>query len=316
MKRQYRLTPKPGVARAGRVFNTQTKPVIVNGRANVLKTKDQSVQKVPQVKIKKVVIKKPARKPAARRVKPQAARSSALRKKKEVEISRYKKAVTDLKNSGIGKILIMVACGPSIMEVDLPKLIDHPLVDFMSINKPDPRRGTTKYWVFCDQSQYTRNREVFDKYTGTLINAWSVRARHPNQVLIRNRSGKGFSKNLSQGYFIGRSTTFANMQTAFWMNYDKVYIFGCDMCKPPNSESLHFYGRNQDVEPAVRAKRFAKEAEHYLNGSKQMTAEERAKFVFCSEYNPWPFVNEFSKMDHRVAVDHILGEANEMQKQK
>ena len=131
-----------------------------------------------------------------------------------------------------------------------------------------------------------------------------------------NKSGKGFSKNLSQGYYIGRSTTFANMQTAFWMNYDKVYIFGCDMCKPPGSDDLHFYGRNKDVDPAIRAKRFAKEAEHYTIGSKQLTAEERKKFVFCSAYNPWPFVKQFESLDHRVAVEHILEKADELQKQK
>ena len=51
-------------------------------------------------------------------------------------------------------------------------------------------------------------------------------------------------------------------------------------------------------------------------GSKQMNPIERKKFVFCSEYNPWPFVKEFERMDHRKAVDHILEKANQMQKQK
>ena len=314
MKPQYRLTPKPGVARAGRAINTNVKPIIVPGKPNVLRTQNAVLK---QQQVKKVIIKKPVRKPVRKRPGPRApVRASPLRKQKELEIGRYKKAVEGLKNVGLGRILIMIACGPSIMEVDLPKLKEHPLIDMMSINKPDPRVHPTKYWVFCDQSQYTRNKETFEQYKGTLINAWSVRARHEGQILIRNRSGKGFSKNLLQGYYIGRSTTFANMQTAYWMNYDKVYIFGCDLCKPPGSDSLHFYGRNQDVDPSVRAKRFAKEAEHYMLGSKQMNLIERKKFVFCSEYNPWPFVKEFERMDHRKAVDHILEKANQMQKQK
>jgi hypothetical protein len=319
MKRQYRLTPKPGVARAGRRVNTNVKPIIVAGQPNVVKTRDPKV--VKEQAVKRVIIKKPDKRRVVRPRTPRsnrarAPRPSPLRQQKELEIGRYKEAVNKLKNCGVGRILIMVACGPSITEADLPKMKDHPLIDFMSINKPDPRLHPTQYWVFCDQSQYTRNKDTFEKYTGNLINAWSVRARHKNQTLIRNKSGKGFSKNLSQGYHIGRSTTFANMQTAFWMNYDKVYIFGCDMCKPPGQDKLHFYGVNKDVEPSIRAKRFAKEAEHYMIGAKQLTAEERKKFVFCSSYNPWPFVKEFEKMDHKKAVDHILEKANEMLKQK
>jgi hypothetical protein len=100
------------------------------------------------------------------------------------------------------------------------------------------------------------------------------------------------------------------------MNYDKVYIFGCDMCKPPNSESLHYYGRNQDVEPVIRAKRFAKEAEHYAFAARKLDTAERKKFVFCSAYNPYPFIKQYSQMDHMVAVDHILKEADEKSKQK
>lgn len=316
MKKQYRLTPKPGVARAGRVVNTNSRPVIVAGHRNVIKTQDTTKPK--NVETPKVVIKKPERKNPVRRVtranraKAQPVRSSPLKRHKELEIGKYKDSVSKLRNSGVGRLLIMVACGPSIQEVNLPKLKNHPLIDFMSINKPDPRLHPTRYWVFCDQSQYKRNQEAFEKYTGTVINAWSVRARHKNQVLIRNKSGKGFSKDLHQGYYIGRSTTFANMQTAYWMNYDKVYIFGCDMCKPPGFDDLHFYGRNQDVDPTIRVKRFAKEAEHYLIGAQHMTAEDRAKFVFCSAYNTWPFMKQFEQMDHREAVDKILNKANEM----
>lgn len=322
MKPLYRLTPKPGIARVGRFVHTKNHPIIISGKPNIVKTTDSNASKTPkEQQVQKVIIKKPEKRAEVRRNdrrKPRspAAQPSALKVGKELEMGRYKKLIEDLQDCGKGRILVMVACGPSISEADLPKLKNHPLIDFMSINRPDMRIHPTKYWVFCDQSQYLRNKELFDKYPGKVINTWSVRARHPNQVLIRNKSGKGFSKNLLQGYYIGRSTTFANMQTAYWMNYDKVYIFGCDMCKPPNSEDLHFYGTNQDVDPAIRVKRFSKEAEHYIIGAQQLNPVERKKFVFCSAYNPWPFVKEFEYMDHREAVDHILAKANEMQGQK
>lgn len=293
--------------------------MIVAGQPNIIKTSEPPKSQP----IQKPIVKKPdkvqrsveaANQPNVppKRLVKNPVKSSPLKRRKEMEMGRYSKMVDDLRNCGKGRILIMIACGPSIMEVDLPKLKDHPLIDMMSINKPDPRVYPTKYWVFCDQSQYIRNQQMFESYSGTLINAWSVRARHANQVLIRNRSGKGFSKDLHQGYYIGRSTTFANMQTAYWMNYDKVFIFGCDMCKPPNSSDLHFYGRNHDVDPAVRVQRFAKEAEFYSAGASQLTTAECKKFVFCSSYNTWAFTKEFEHMDHKVAVEHIWAMAEEM----
>lgn len=317
---KYRLRPKPGIARAGRFVNTKIRPIIVsNDNRNIVRAKEVNTP-TPPSDLQKVTIKRPPKEPRKEpRRGPRSqrvVRQSPLRRQKEMEIGKYKKAVEKLKNCGQGRILVMVACGPSILEVDLPKLKDHSLIDIMSINKPDPRLGQTKYWVFCDQSQYMRNKEKFDNWQGTIINAWSVRARHKNQVLVRNCSGKGFSKNLHRGYYIGRSTTFANMQTAFWMNYDKVYIFGCDMSKSADLKKLHFYGTNPDVKPEIRVTRFQKEAEHYSLGAKQLSADERKRFVFCSSYNTWPFVDQFEKMDHKIAVDHILAKADGMLAQR
>jgi len=321
MSSKYRLTPKPGIIKAGRVIKTPARPTIIPNAPHIIKTTELQ-NKIPNAQQpQKVVIKKPEIKAPRRpnRASPRAGgmkaqptkyRGSVLRTKKEAEMSKYRKSVENFKDIGVGRYLAMIACGPSILEVDLPRLQGHDKVDLMSINKPDPRVHPTKYWVFCDQSQYMRNKKAFDSYTGTLINAWSVRARHPNQVLIKNRSGKGFSKNLLQGYYIGRSTTFANMQVALWMNYDKIFVFGCDMCQPPNAKSLHSYGRNPDVDPKIRVKRFQKEADHYVAGAKQLTQLDRKKFVFCSAYNPWGFVDMFGKMDHREAVEHILGLAD------
>lgn len=320
MQKRYRLRPKPGVTKTNRAINTgPTRPVIVAGQPNTVKVQKPQEQRPVA---KRALIKKPQKDPIQRQVQSRAnrakiqrpknvrskppIRSSPLKRKKEIEIGKYRKSVQGLKDIGVGRVLVMVACGPSIEEADLPKLAGHSHIDIMSINKPDSRLHPTKYWIFCDQSQFTRNKEAFNAYKGTLLNAWSVRARHANQVLIRNISGKGFSKDLLQGFYIGRSTTFSGMQVAHWMNYDQVYIFGCDMCKPPGFDKLHFYGVNPDVDPGIRAQRFSKEAEHYSAGARALTAEERNRFVFCSAYNPWPFIKEFQQMDHREAVDHIL----------
>jgi len=325
MSSKYRLTPKPGIIKAGRTVKTPVRPTIIPTNApHIIKISDRPPKIPPEQQPQKVLIQRKISSPIPqsnprRRTNPRPGaraqasvyRSSPLRNQKEAQMGLYRKKVENLKDCGVGRYLVMVACGPSILEVPLEDLKGHNKIDLMSINKPDSRIHPTRYWVFCDQSQYTRNKTLFENYEGVVINAWSVRARHKNQILIKNRSGKGFSKNLLQGYFIGRSTTFANMQLALWMNYEKVFIFGCDMCKPPNAQSLHFYGVNQDVDPKIRVTRFQKEADHYEIGAKQMNVLERKKFVFCSAYNPWAFVNKLEKMDHRGAVEHILNLANE-----
>ena len=208
-----------------------------------------------------------------------------------------------LHNIGIGKVLIMVACGPSINEIDLTLLKGIPNIDIMSINKPDKRIWPTTYWAFCDLSQYNRNKDLWDSYDGMVVNSSSIKVAHKNQVLIKNRSGQGFSKDLTSGFFIGRSTTYANLQTALWMGYT-VFVFGIDMCAV--NGKLHHYGVNPDVQEANRLERFKKEAEHYQFAGMTLPEHDRKKIYFCSSYNPWSFTKLFNHLDHKEAIPFIL----------
>ncbi len=219
-------------------------------------------------------------------------------------LAKHRDKVLQLKDSGVGRYLVILACGPSTEYAELEKLAGHRLVDVMTINKPNKRLWPTKYWVFCDQSQYKRNRAMFHSYRGTLINGSSVKVDRENQIIIKNIHGRGFSKDLLAGYHLGRSTTYANLQTALWMKYDKVFIFGCDMAKVDGK--LHFYGVNPDVKERIRESRFEAEAEHYAYAAKHLSAGDRSRFYFCSRHNPWPFVEEFNRMDEQTAVDEIL----------
>lgn len=223
---------------------------------------------------------------------------------REANIEAYRDNVLRLKGVGKGRILIILACGPSVNEVAIEKLNNNPKIDIMCINKPNPKVWPSKYWAFCDQTQYSHNLNYWEGYTGTIINASSVRARHRNQILLRNISGTGFSKDLVKGFYIGRSTTYANMQTALWMEYPKVFLFGCDMAAV--NGSLHYYGQNPDVANNNRIERFKQEAESYEYAGKTLLQEERDRFVFCSNYNTFNFVNNFQRMDHLKAVDNIL----------
>ncbi len=99
----------------------------------------------------------------------------------------------------------------------------------MCINQPYQLLWPTKFWSFCDHTQFTRNESVWNNYNGIIINSYNVKARKSNQILIQARPGQGFSADLPGGYHIGRSTTYASMQIANYMNYSKIYLFGVDM---------------------------------------------------------------------------------------
>jgi hypothetical protein len=212
--------------------------------------------------------------------------------------------IMKLKDIGKGRILIIIAAGPSVLEVDFTPLLKIPTIDFMCINKPYKPVWPSKFWAFADQTQYTRNKETWDSYQGIIINSPNVTARKPNQVLITSRSGQGFSLDVAQGYFIGRSSTYANMQVAYYMNYQSIYIFGTDMGEVGGK--LHHYGVNVDVAPELRKQRFKFEAEHYLYAGKNLPEDIRNKFIFCSSYNNWEFTKYFPKLDHKIAVEIII----------
>ena len=137
------------------------------------------------------------------------------------------KAIERLKGIGTGRVLVVIAAGPSVLEVDFSPLKEFSAVDFMCINKPFKAVWPSKFWAFCDHTQQRANQDTWNSYDGIIINSPNVRARKSNQVLIRSRPGKGFCTDVTKGYHIGRSSTYANMQVAYYMNYDRVYIFGC-----------------------------------------------------------------------------------------
>lgn len=227
--------------------------------------------------------------------------------------------IHSLRGVGHGKLLAIFAPGPSILEAEIGKLQKISVVDTMTINKPDMRCWPTDYWVFCDRTQHKRNEEEFHKFPKTIINSTSIKVDHPRQIRITNLPGKGFSVDLVKGFFIGRSTTFSAMQIAGWMDYDKVFIFGCDMCRVVIEQDgkrkslLHSYGVNPDVPEKVREKRFEREADFYDNAAKIMSERLRKKFYFCSEYNPWSFVDRFQRINQKEAVDYIFNFAKELE---
>lgn len=214
--------------------------------------------------------------------------------------------IAALRNVGLGKILIIIANGPSILEVNFEELKGKKQIHFMSINKPYDKIWPTEYWTFFDRSQFRRHEQLWYGYNGYIFNSTSIKEQKQKSMQFKNIMGHGFSKEPIKGIHIGRSSVYGAMQIALWMNYDHIYIFGVDMNADGLNNQLHFYGVNEDVKPEVRSKRFANEAEYYQNATTVLDKNEALRFTFCSAYNPWPFINLYNSVDHREAVDLIL----------
>lgn len=209
---------------------------------------------------------------------------------------------------GTGRILIIIGNGPSHKMADLPRLKSHPLIDMMAINKPDDRVWPTQYWFFCDNSQYRRHIHLWDTYHGTIINTTSILEKKENNFKIKSLGNLGFSLDMNKGLYIGRSSVYAAMQISTWMDYNHVYIFGCDMSAVGGK--LYPWGTNPDVRDDERARRFDVEAKSYTWAAQYLHPGVKKKFTFCSEFNPYDFIDKFEMIPHNIAVDKILERAN------
>jgi len=220
--------------------------------------------------------------------------------------------IASIKNSGRGKILIIVGNGPSILEAELNELTNHPKIELLTINKPDQRIWPTKYWAFFDHSQFVRHEAFWNGYDGIIFNSTAIKRQKSTSMQFKNVGGKGWSYDLTKGLHVGRSSVFASMQIGMWMGHNHIYIFGCDMNPNGINGNLHFYGQNPDVDPKVRKERFIKEAEFYDVAADLMTKEQRMRFTFCSDYNEHEFVKKYNHMSHKTAVQAIIEHANQL----
>lgn len=241
------------------------------------------------------------------RVRRQHKKSPKVRYLTKDPTPQSKERIAKLRNIGQGRYLVIIGNGPSIGQIPLEKLKSVNKVDLLTINKPDQRVWPTRFWAFFDRSQINRHRGMWDNFNGTVFNSTAIKEQKPTSMQFKNLGGKGFSQELTKGLHIGRSSVYAALQIALWMEYDKIYIFGCDMNPDGIDGKLHFYGTNPDVDPTVRAQRFEREASHYDVAADGLGHGERQRFVFCSKgINPWPFVERFSSIEHTAAVDHII----------
>lgn len=319
--------PKLCVVPNGRTILTASKPASINTASRIVNQPNKNapiIRPKPSAKFipPQTLIRhsQPAPRNAVRAtsVKPKISLSTNNRKTGIQYITREttKKSIESIKRiqgSKKGKILAIIGNGPSINEVPLDNLKDLPLLDIISINRPDFRIWPTTHWAFFDRSQEKRHQDLIQDYKGVMFNSTSINTTNPYSIQFKHLPGTGFSRDLTHGINIGRSSVFACMQIGLWMGYEHIFIFGCDMNAEGLNGKLHFYGQNPDVKPENRSGRFAKEAESYDFAANNLSPEERSKFTFCTEYNPFSFVHKFNLISHRVAVSQMIDQHNALQ---
>jgi len=298
------LRPNPAITRQLQEINKDVK-IISRREPRVIQRAHKRVPAVasPQARTQRVRAIADARRP-----RPLKRRTPTIRYTSAEMSQQSKKALTNLKGIGKGKILLIIGNGPSVLEAELEKLAGNSRIDIMSINKPESRVWPSKYWLFCDHTQYKRHQDLWQNYRGTIFNTTAIKQKRKNSIKIRNLGGQGFSKDLLNGFYLGRSSCFAAMQVALWMGYDHIYLFGVDMrsIRVNGKIQTHFYGINPDVQPKNREARFDQEAKHYDNAAEILIDKDRKRFTFCSSYLRYKFADRFNRMDHQKAADKIL----------
>lgn len=217
--------------------------------------------------------------------------------------------IKGIQNKGKNRILAIIGNGPSLGEIPIEQLKNIENLDTLSINKPDPRIWPTTHWAFFDRSQYRRHQEIWNSYDGFIFNSTSIKEQKPKSMQFTNRQGLGFSRDLTSHIYIGYSSVYASLQIALWMNYEAIYIFGCDMNPDGLNGRLHFYGTNPDVDPKQRAQRFERESKSYDYAANNLPESDRKKITFCTDYNPWSFVKSFKQISHKKALEFIKDHA-------
>jgi hypothetical protein len=216
--------------------------------------------------------------------------------------------VKKLKNSAQGEYLVILGNGPSLKQIHTDVLKQYPTnIKLCTINVPDIRCWPTPYWAFYDRSQFHRHKELYRNYTGTAFNSTGIKEPNANSIKFKHIPGLGYSRDITRGIYVGMSSVFATLQIAMFMNFERIYVVGCDMDEGMDSGQTHFYGVNPDVNPEERKKRFKKEANWYDRMVDILTDEEKEKIVFCNKgVNKWPFTSHFKTVTSEEATKFIL----------
>lgn len=194
--------------------------------------------------------------------------------------------ILKLKDSGIGRKMIIVASGPSVKRANLEIVNELPNVDCLTVNRPDERVWPTKYWHFNDSPIWMKYK-LFDNPKTQIIVSQSCRLS--NAIVLKHYpEGFGFSYDLAKGVVINKSSTYSALQIAAYMNYDRIVVLGCDQGLDHDGALYH---NRHDFEFGGQEKRVDKfdfEAKRF----EQLLNYDMSKFIFASDINQRNWFNK------------------------
>lgn len=189
-----------------------------------------------------------------------------------------------LKDTGRGKSLHILACGPSRLETFYPEADGSS--DVLAVNKP---LMSAKYWLLMDNTQKERNSDIWQKFPGIILTGYAVKPpRRHNQLMIPSTDIEAFDVPV----WIGKDSTYVAAQLAYYMNYDFIFIHGLDKCQV--NGQTHFYGKNEDAPDEYRIPRFEQELYAWDWAATHLPKEVRQKFHFMSPYCKRDFLRKWN----------------------
>lgn len=177
------------------------------------------------------------------------------------------KSVAEFRNRHIGKRCFILGNGPSLNHIDINKLRTEICFGVNSIFLMTRSNGfLPMYFVVEDNLVFSENQAEIDAYEGVtkiLPKAYAEKLESRDSCYVfdmdtsfYNRSDRStfavpqFNCTPEPRFFCGQSVTYINMQLAFYMGFDEVYLVGMDFSysKPPSHEQQgnHIHSQGED----------------------------------------------------------------------
>ena len=148
----------------------------------------------------------------------------------------YRKSVRRLqalKNKHLGKRCFIIGNGPSLNEMDLSLLRDEITFGLNRIYLLFDKIGfNSTYFVSVNKYVIEQSVAEIERLSCMRFISWDARNNiqfTPDTVILRSRSGLGFSLDVStQGIWEGATVTYVAMQLAYYMGFSEVILIGVD----------------------------------------------------------------------------------------
>lgn len=148
--------------------------------------------------------------------------------------------VTEIKDRESGKRAFILANGPSVNTFDLSLLRDEVTIGMNASSILQDKYGFCQNYYTVSDERFLRNPEKMP-YATSMINERTIRVFRStlkrdmprkylsSTVFVEALEMFGFSFNLENGYYFGRTTTMLAIQLAYYLGCNEIYLLGVDL---------------------------------------------------------------------------------------